>query len=195
MQKKGMLEVVCGSMFCGKTEELIRRVRRAEYAKKKVLVFKHCFDTRKMVDHVVSHNGTNVKALPIENHEDMLKFVTDDIDVIGIDEIQFFPKSVISTIVAMLDQNKRIIAAGLDLDFRRIPFGPMPTLMAIADTVTKLKAICICCGKDAQFTQRLVNGKPANFDDPIILIGAEECYQARCRECYTIDKSLCETYE
>ena len=195
MAQKGILEVVCGSMFCGKTEELIRRMRRAEYAKKNVLVFKHCFDTRKMVDHVVSHNGIHIKAMPIENHEEMLQFVTPSVDVVGIDEVQFFSKSVISTIVAILDQGKRVVVAGLDLDFRGIPFGPMPMLMAIADNVTKLKAICICCGKDAHFTQRLVNGNPAKFDDPIILIGAEECYQARCRECYAIDKPLIETYE
>lgn len=195
MAPKGTLEVICGSMFCGKTEELIRRLRRAEFAKKNVLVFKHCFDTRKMVDHVVSHNGTHLKAMPIEQHEEMLSLITANVDVIGIDEVQFFPKSVVSTIAAMLEQGKRVVVAGLDLDFRGIPFGPMPMLMAIADSVTKLKAICICCGKEAQFTQRLVNGKPAKFDDPIILIGAEECYQARCRECYSIDKQLHETYE
>lgn len=184
---KGRLEVICGSMFSGKSEEMIRRLRRAEIARKNVLVFKHCLDDRTTLEHIVSHNGAKIRAFPVEKHEEILKLVTPEIDVVGIDEVQFFDPSVVATILELVDNEKRVVVAGLDLDFRGIPFGSIPPLLAVADQVTKLKAICISCGNDAHFTQRLVNGSPAKFNDPIVMIGAEECYQARCRECFQID--------
>ncbi|MGE0206253.1 MAG: thymidine kinase [Candidatus Babeliales bacterium] len=185
---KGSLEVVCGSMFSGKSEELIRRLVRAKLAKKNILVFKHSLDERTLIEYVVSHNGNKIKAIPLDNPETLQNLVTDDIEVIGIDEVQFFSVGIVNVICKLIDQGKRIVVAGLDLDFRQVPFGPMPLLLAIADSITKLKAICMACGKDAHFTQRLVDEKPAKFNDPIIMVGAEEKYQARCRNCYKIDK-------
>lgn len=186
--QKGTLEVICGSMFSGKSEELIRRLKRAEIAKKNVVVFKHSLDDRETMEYVIAHSGNKIKAYATAKVSDIKKFTPSNINIIGIDEIQFYDKEIINIICKLLDEGKKVIVAGLDLDFRGIPFGPMPVLMAIADNVTKLKAICIECGNDAQFSQRLVNGKPAKFDDPIILIGAEECYQARCRGCFVIDR-------
>ena len=192
---KGRLEVICGSMFCGKSEELIRRLRRSQIAQKNVLVFKHCLDNRTTLEHVVSHNGSKVRAFPVNNHKEILKLVTPEIDVVGIDEVQFFDPTIIATILELVDDNKRVIAAGLDLDFRGIPFGSIPPLLAMADSVLKLKAICIQCGNDAHFSQRLVNGEPAKYDDPVVMIGAEERYQARCRKCYKIDLNPKVNYE
>lgn len=185
----GSLEVVCGSMFSGKSEELIRRIKRAEIAKQNVLAFKHSLDDRKTTEYVISHNGNKIKAFALQDHKEIKQLVTDSIEVVAIDEIQFFDKEIISIVCQLIEAGKRVIVAGLDLDFRGIPFGPMPVLMAIADNVTKLKAICLECGNDAQFSQRLVNGVPAKFDDPIILVGAQECYQARCRSCFVIDRA------
>jgi len=182
-------------MFCGKSEELIRRLRRAQIARKNVLVFKHCLDDRATLEHVISHNGTKIRAFPVEEHADILKLVTPEIDVVGIDEVQFFDPTIVATILELVDKEKRVIAAGLDLDFRGIPFGSIPPLLAVADNVTKLKAICIQCGNDAHFSQRLVNGQPARHDDPIVMIGAEESYQARCRECFKIDLNPKTNYE
>lgn len=187
--QKGSLEVICGSMFSGKSEELIRRVKRSQLAKLNVIVFKHSIDDRYTTEYIRSHNGNQFEAIPIENPSTILAVAEKDVDVVGIDEIQFFDQSVINVICSLIDSGKRVIAAGLDLDFRGIPFGPMPTLMAIADQTTKLKAICIECGQEAHFTQRLVNGAPAHFHDPIIMVGAQESYQARCRGCHIIDKS------
>jgi thymidine kinase len=187
-RKQGILEVVCGSMFSGKSEELIRRLKRAEIAKLNVIAFKHDLDNRKTTEYVISHNGNKIKAFATQDPNEILNLVNDQVEVVGIDEVQFFPKSVVNIICKLVDSGKKVIVGGLDLDFRGIPFGPMPVLMAIADRVTKLKAICIECGKDAHFSQRLVDGKPAKYHDPIILVGAQECYQARCRECFIIDK-------
>lgn len=185
----GNLEVICGPMFSGKTEELIRRLRRAHIAKQRVTVFKHCFDDRYSFDTITSHTGEKLDAKPIETPEKLIEYVLKHpVDVVGIDEVQFFPASIISCIDELVAQGKRVIAAGLDLDFRCVPFGPMPTLLAIADMVTKLKAICTECGADAALSQRLINGKPAKHNDPIIMIGAQEHYQARCRSCYSIDQ-------
>ena len=177
-------------MFSGKSEELIRRIKRAEFAKQSIITFKHHFDDRSSLESVVSHNGNAVKAIPIKHPHEILTYVDTTHEVIGIDEIQFFPLFIANVIGELIEQGKRIIVAGLDLDFRGIPFGCMPILMAVADNVTKLKAICMDCGKDAHYTQRLVNGNAAKFDDPIILIGAEESYQARCRDCHIIDKTI-----
>lgn len=187
LYNKGRLEIICGSMFSGKSEELIRRIKRAQIAKQNVIAFKHSLDDRTTTEYVVSHNGSKFEGIPIEQPSTILAVTERDIDVVGIDEIQFFSNDIIPVICSLVDTGKRVIAAGLDLDFRGIPFGPMPTLMAIADETTKLKAICMVCGNEAHFTQRLVNGNPARFDDPVIMVGAEEAYQARCRSCHLID--------
>lgn len=186
MQKTGSLEIICGSMFSGKSDELIRRLRRCEYAKLQVQVFKHNLDTRVTIEHVRAHNGSMIKATPVANAELLLNYIALETEIIGIDEIQFFDKNIIEVILKLVKEGKRVIAAGLDLDFRGIPFGPIPVLMAVADKVTKLKAICMRCGQDSHFTQRLVNNQPAKFNDPIVLIGAEDCYESRCRKCYII---------
>ncbi|MFI5332519.1 MAG: thymidine kinase [Candidatus Babeliales bacterium] len=185
----GSLEVICGPMFSGKSEELIRRLRRAEIARQHVLTFKSSLDNRKSLDHVVSHDGTQLRAQPIHTIMRIQEtaFVP-EVDVIGIDEVQFFSLEIIPLLSNLVEAGKRVIVAGLDLDFRGAPFGPMPLLLAIADKITKLRAICCVCGVDAHYTQRLVNGEPARYDDPTIMIGAQESYQARCRLCYRIDK-------
>jgi thymidine kinase len=176
-------------MFSGKSEELMRRLRRAKIAKQNVITFKPSIDNRHSIEHVVSHDGNRLYAQAIENVATMYDMVQlNSIDVIGIDEVQFFPYDIIQVICNLVADGKRVIVAGLDRDFRGVPFGSLPTLLAIADSITKLNAICCICGHDAHFTQRLVNGIPAKHDDPIILVGAQEAYQARCRNCFTIDK-------
>jgi thymidine kinase len=186
---KGTLEVICGPMFSGKSEELIRRLRRAKIAQQNVITFKPNIDNRYLADSVVSHDGTTLEANPIASPDDMLNIISKlDIAVIGIDEVQFFPTEIIATICHLVEHGKRVVVSGLDLDFRGVPFGCMPVLLAIADSITKLRAICCVCARDAHYTQRLVNGFPASYDDPIILVGAKESYQARCRNCFMIDK-------
>lgn len=191
---KGKLEVICGSMFSGKSEELLYRLRRAEYAKKRVLTIKPSIDIRKSVTNIVCHSGGHREAFPIGNCQEGVKTIVQladsSVDVIGIDEIQFFPTETISAICTLLDRGKRVILAGLDLDFRGEPFGIMPSLLALADEVIKLRAICVCCSDEANFSQRLINGAPAKYDDPIVLIGGEECYEPRCRHCFEIDKQV-----
>lgn len=183
---QGKLEVICGSMFSGKSEELIRRMRRAEFAQLTTQTFKHSLDNRATTEHVHAHSGDKLPAIPVDSIEQIKALTLEATQVIAIDEVQFFSAEIVKIITDFVDAGKRVIVAGLDLDFRATPFGCMPALLALADEVTKLKAVCMCCGHDAQFTQRLVNGNPANFHDPIILIGAQECYQARCRSCYRI---------
>lgn len=189
---RGRLEVVCGSMFSGKTEELMRRLRRAEHARRGVLTIKHQIDNRSHTATIMSHDGNQRTALPLDGSsgsvDRILELAGSGIDVIGIDEVQFFPNRILEVICHLVDTGKRVIVAGLDLDFRGEPFGIMPLLLTIADEVTKLKAICIVCAKDAHYTQRIVDGQPARYDDSIILVGASELYQARCRNCYQIDK-------
>jgi thymidine kinase len=187
-ENKGSLEVICGSMFSGKSEELIRRVKRSQLAKKQVIVFKHSLDQRQEIEYVTSHNGNKINAVPIDDPARILELISDDIEVVGIDEIQFFSQDIVNVVCTLIEKGKRVITAGLDLDFKQIPFGPMPLLLAIADHITKLKAICIKCGKEAHFTQRLVNNEPATSTDQTIMIGAEEKYQARCRNCHIIDQ-------
>jgi thymidine kinase len=193
----GRLEMICGSMFSGKTEELLRRLKRSEFAKQNVLTIKHSIDKRKNMctTSVVSHQGLERSAFTVggldENIEKILELANKNIDVVGIDEVQFFPIKIIEVICKLVENGKRVIVAGLDLDFRGEPFGVVPTLMAIADEVLKFKAICVVCGKDAHHTQRIINGQPAKYADPIILVGAEECYEARCRDCFAIDQKPC----
>lgn len=177
----GWIEVICGSMFSGKSEELIRRVRRAQFAKQKIAVFKPEIDDRYSEEAVVSHNGTTVIATPIAESAQIEQFVKEDYDIIAIDEAQFFDEGIVDVVMELADRGFRVIIAGLDQDFRGEPFGPMPQLMAVAENVTKLQAVCTVCGSPASRTQRLINGKPAGYDDPIILVGASEAYEARCR--------------
>lgn len=177
----GSLEVICGSMFSGKTDELIRRLRRATIARQKVQVFKPVIDTRYSVQKVKSHAGTEFDAIPVENSTELYKRLLPDATVVAVDEAQFFDEGIVEVIRRMADQGLRVIAAGLDTDFRGEPFGPMPVLMAIAERVDKLQAICMVCGEPATRTQRLVNGKPAHYHDPIVIVGAAEMYEARCR--------------
>lgn len=182
----GRLEVICGSMFSGKSEELIRRARRAEYARLPIQIFKHQLDQRKTVDHVHAHSGDKIGALAAQTALDIRQLLLPETEVIAIDEVQFFDAHIVELITELVAAKKRVIVAGLDVDFRTVPFGCMPALMAIADDVTKLNAVCLICGKDARFTQRLVDGKPAKCSDPLVLIGAQDCYQARCRDCYEL---------
>lgn len=182
----GRIEVICGSMFSGKTEELIRRVRRAEYARQKVQIFKPEIDNRYATDSVYSHGGMSATAMPISKPADILARLESDTTVVAIDEVQFLDQSVVKVSEVLANQGLRVICAGLDLDFRAEPFGPMPALLSIAEDVTKLHAICVVCGEVACRSQRLVNGVPARYDDPIIMIGAQEAYEARCREHFEI---------
>lgn len=184
----GHIEVICGSMFCGKTEELIRRVRRAIIARQHVLVFKPAIDDRYSVEHVTSHNGQNVNAIAIESSQEILSVVTDNITVVAIDEAQFFDAHLVTIAETLANRGIRVIIAGLDMDFRGEPFGPMPQLLCRAEEVLKLHAICVICGEPANRTQRLINGQPARYDDPIILVGASESYEARCREHHIVIK-------
>lgn len=178
----GWIELICGSMFSGKSEELIRRVKRAEIARLKVQVFKPSVDTRYGQDQVSSHSGAHVNAVAVQNAGEILKRVEPATDVVAIDEVQFFDWAISDVCNLLAEQGKRVILAGLDLDFRGEPFGPMPLLMAQAEEVEKLHAICMVCGAPATRTQRLINGQPASYHDPIILVGASEAYQARCRK-------------
>ena len=188
--KRGWVEVICGSMFSGKTEELIRRVRRAKIARQKVQVFKHSIDVRYSPEKLMSHNGVDFEAIKIKHATDIFDFLEDDVDVIAVDEGQFFDGAITSVCNVLADRGIRVILAGLDMDFRGEPFGPMPLLMAAAEKVDKLQAICITCGAPASRTQRLIDGKPASFDDPIILVGASETYEARCRHCHEVPGKL-----
>lgn len=185
-RREGWLEVVCGSMFSGKSEELIRRVRRASYGLQKVQVFKPKLDNRYSETEVVSHNGAKVYALPIQNSRAIYDVLEKDTQVVAIDEVQFFDREIVSVVQDLADNGIRVIVAGLDQDFRGEPFGCVPTLMALAESVTKLQAICLSCGSPASRTQRLIDGKPASYDDPIILVGASESYEPRCRHCHEV---------
>ena len=181
MTQSGWVEVICGSMFSGKSEELIRRVRRTQFAKQSIMVFKPKLDDRYSINEVVSHNGTSVLARPVGTSADILNATTADIDVVAIDEAQFFDEGLIVVAQQLADSGHRVIIAGLDQDFRGEPFGPMPKILAIAEQVTKLHAVCAVCGAPASRTQRLINGQPACYGDPVILVGAAEAYEARCR--------------
>ena len=181
MKQSGWVEVICGSMFSGKSEELIRRVHQATFANLSVRVFKPALDSRYAKGSVVSHNGTSIIARPINNAQEILEHIDGNIDIIGIDEVQFFDESIIPVAGELADKGIRVIIAGLDTDFRGEPFGPMPKLMALGKSVTKLNAICPVCGSPASRTQRLINGKPASYDEPVILLGASESYEPRCQ--------------
>ena len=178
----GSIEVITGSMFCGKTEELIRRLRRATIAKQKVQVFKPTIDNRYAEEKVTSHTGANFDAIPIQQAAEILSSLDPDTTVVAIDEAQFFDAEIIPISQKLADRGLRVIVAGLDMDFRGEPFGPMPAMLSQAEEVSKLHAICVVCGEEASRTQRLVDGRPARYDDPVVIVGASEMYEARCRE-------------
>ncbi len=182
----GWIEVICGSMFSGKTEELIRRVRRAQIARQKVQVFKPAIDTRYADREVASHDGMQIAAVPVESTAQLRELIEPDTTVVALDEAQFFDDDVVPLCEDLAGQGVRVIVAGLDMDFRGAPFGPVPALMARAEQVHKLQAICVVCGGPASRTQRIINGQPAAYDDPVILVGAEEAYEARCRGCHEV---------
>lgn len=180
--KKGQIEVICGSMFSGKTEELIRRLNRAKIARQKVEIFKPSIDKRYSESEVVSHNENTIRSTPVDFAGDIL-LLSGDCDVVGIDEVQFFDNEIISVAQKLSRQGKRVILAGLDMDFEGNPFEPMPSLMAIAEFVTKVHAICMKCGDLAAFSLRLSDSKQK------VMLGEKEAYEARCRKCFFEDKS------
>ncbi|MEH7352191.1 thymidine kinase [Neobacillus drentensis] len=189
MKQSGWVEVICGSMFSGKSEELIRRVRRAQFAKQKIAVFKPKIDNRYSDQCVVSHNGSSFHATPISHSIEILHHVEADMDIIAIDEIQFFDEGIVRVVQQLADSGHRVVCAGLDTDFRGEPFGQMPALMAIAESVTKLQAVCTVCGSPSSRTQRLIDGRPASYHDPVILVGAAEAYEPRCRHHHEVPKT------
>jgi len=176
-KKVGSVEVVAGSMFSGKTEELIRRLKRAKIAKQKVEIYKPLIDVRYSEDEVVSHDENSIRSTPVENSANIL-LLTGDVDVVGIDEAQFFDKGLVDVVVQLANMGIRVIAAGLDMDFKGVPFGPIPGLMAVADHVTKVHAICVRCGSIAQFSHR------TSTKEQVVLLGEKDIYEPLCRSCY-----------
>lgn len=186
--KKGWIEVITGPMFAGKSEELIRRIKRLEYAHKKTLVLKPKIDNRYSENEIVSHSKIKTRSINIETAQDILKYVDRDTEAVVIDEVQFLDHEIVHVVEDLANRGIRVIVAGLDRDFRGEPFQNMPELLALAEDVTKLTAICMRCGAPATRTQRLVNGEPASYDDPIIIVGASESYEPRCRHCHEVKK-------
>jgi thymidine kinase len=185
----GWIEVICGVMFSGKSEELIRRVRRAIIARKKVQVFKSHLDERYAgIYRISSHDGRSVDAIPIDTPDQIARLVQPDTQVVAIDEAQFLDASIVELATALANRGTRVILAGTDADFRGEPFGPMPQLLAVAEVVDKLHAICVICGNPASRNQRLIAGKPARYDSPTIMVGSTETYEARCRACHSVPR-------
>lgn len=186
---QGWIEVIVGSMFSGKSEELIRRVRRATIARRKVQVFKSHLDSRYAgLFSVASHDGTELSAVPIDSAAEILRHVRPETEIVAIDEVQFLDPDIVDVATLLASRGVRVILAGTDTDFRGEPFGAMGTLMAIAETVDKLRAICMVCGDLACRNQRLVDGKPARYDSPTIMVGGRESYEARCRHCHRVPR-------
>ena len=177
-ERRGSIEVICGSMFSGKTEELIRRLKRAKIAKQRVEIFKPAIDTRYSDTEVVSHDANSIASTPVSSSQNIL-LMTGDVDVIGIDEAQFFDEGIIDVCNTLANQGFRVIVAGLDMDFKGVPFGPMPALMAIADDVQKVHAICVRCGAPAYVSHRLVTGEKQ------VLLGEKNEYEPICRHCFS----------
>lgn len=175
--RRGCIEVICGSMFSGKTEELIRRLKRAKIARQRVEIFKPAIDKRYSEEDIVSHDSNAIHSTPVDNSHSIL-LMTSDVDVVGIDEAQFFDDGIVEVCSELANNGTRVIVAGLDMDFRRIPFGPMPALLSIADDVTKVHAICVECGHIANYSYRLVDS------DRRVLLGERNEYQPLCRKCY-----------
>lgn len=184
--RRGHIELICGSMFSGKTEELIRRLRRAVIAKQQVEVFKPQIDDRYHAARVTSHNGLDFEAHAVDSAAEIATLLSPETTVVAIDEVQFFDDGVVELCEMLADSGRRVICAGLDTDFRGVPFGPMPVLLARAEHVDKLHAICVRCGEEASRTQRLIDGVAAAYDDPVVLVGADEVYEARCRQCHEV---------
>ena len=184
-QRGGWLEVVCGPMFSGKSEELIRRLRRAEIAGQRALIVKPAIDDRYDVGHVVSHAGAKMRAVTATSGAEVRR-LAHGYDAIGIDEVQFFDEGIVEGIADLVDDGARVVAAGLAQDFRGLPFGSMPTLLCVAEFVDKLEAVCHKCGGPATMTQRLVDGRPAPFGGETIQVGALDSYEARCRACHAV---------
>lgn len=182
----GYIEVVIGPMYSGKSEELIRRIKRAKIAKQNIVVFKPKIDDRYSKEDVVSHSGDSVNAIPISSPNEIYNFIDNKTQVVGIDEVQFFDEDIVNIAVDLADKGIRVIAAGLDMDFKGEPFGPTPKLLAVSEFIDKIQAICSVCGQPATRSQRLINGEPAKYDDPIIQVGAVESYEARCRKCHIV---------
>lgn len=182
----GYIELVVGPMYSGKSEELIRRVKRATIAKQNVVVFKPSIDNRYSAEDVTSHSGISIKAIAVSDINEVYNYISEDTQVVGFDEVQFFDKEIIKIVVELANKGLRVICAGLDMDFKGEPFGIIPELMARAEFVDKLKAVCMVCGQPATMSQRLIDGKPAKYDDPIIMVGALESYEARCRKHHTV---------
>ena len=186
MYRPGYVEVISGCMFAGKTEELIRRIKVLEFAKKNLLVFKPAIDNRYSDTKVVSHAGSSTESIVVSDARSILDFIREDTDVVAIDEVQFFDPEILMVVDYLAKKGIRVMAAGLDTDFRAEPFGVMPQLITQAEFITKLTAVCVKCGAPATRTQRIVNGNPARFTDPIIMVGAAESYEARCRHCHEV---------
>ena len=187
--RHGTIEVVAGVMFSGKSEELIRRVRRAIIAKRAVQVFKSHLDARYAgLFHVSSHDGREVEAVPVDSSAEIFRQVRPETEIVAIDEAQFLDEEIVTVVTALAERGVRVILAGTDTDFRGEPFGAMGPLMAVAEEVTKLRAICVVCGDLACRNQRLVDGKPARWDSPTIMVGGHESYEARCRHCHRVPR-------
>ncbi|MDQ3950969.1 MAG: thymidine kinase [Gemmatimonadota bacterium] len=185
----GWIEVICGVMFSGKSEELIRRVRRAIIAKRSVQVFKSHLDERYAgIYHISSHDGRSVEAVPVDSAAQIAHRVEPGTQVVAVDEAQFLDDGIVPLATALAGRGVRVIVAGTDTDFRGEPFGPMPELLAVAEVVDKLHAICVVCGNPASRNQRLIEGRPARYDSPIIMVGGEESYEARCRSCHKVPR-------
>ncbi len=175
-------------MFSGKSEELIRRVKRSVIARRRVQVFKPVIDDRFGLEVVRSHDGDSFIARPVRSSAEIPGLLEPETSVVAVDEVQFFDPGIVDVARALVESGKRVICAGLDLDFRGEPFGPVPALLALAERVDKLEAICVRCGEPGTRTQRIVNGIPADYDDPIIVVGAQEAYEARCRLCHDVPR-------
>jgi thymidine kinase len=188
-ERGGWLEVVCGPMFSGKSEELIRRLRRAEIAGQRALIVKPRIDDRYDIGHVVSHAGAKMRAVAVTRPEE-IPGLADGYDAVGIDEVQFFAPGIVGVIELLVARGARVVAAGLDQDFRGLPFGSLPELLCRAELVDKLQAVCHRCGGPATMTQRLVDGLPAPADGETIVVGALDSYEARCRTCHELAEAL-----
>jgi thymidine kinase len=185
----GWIEVICGVMFSGKSEELIRRVRRAIIAKRKVQVFKSHLDERYAgIYQISSHDGRSVEAIPVDSAAQIAQRVEAGTHVVAVDEAQFLDDGIVPLATTLAERGIRVIVAGTDTDFRGEPFGPMPQLLAVAEVVDKLHAICVVCGNPASRNQRLIEGRPARYDSPVIMVGGQESYEARCRGCHQVPR-------
>jgi thymidine kinase len=188
--RPGWIEVIAGVMFSGKSEELLRRVRRAVIARKRVQLFKSHLDERYGgVQRISTHDGAQVDAVPVDSSAEIMRRVRPETEVVAIDEAQFLDPGIVNVAGALADRGVRVVLAGLETDFRGEPFGAMPELMAVAEVVDKLHAICVVCGDPACRNQRLVDGQPARYDSPTILVGGSESYEARCRHCHRVPKA------